>query len=148
MCDCPALSLSLSLFCTAVLLLSSSGKQIFVRPALMKEPGHCCVVGFFGGTRGRPPSSYCPVSSARLAFCQPASVELCTLRGGGSSVTSRSVRVSCETSELALTVARAKVKVSTSHLRLPYPSPKTRDHSRAHVLQANLDLLSVLSVTS
>lgn len=71
---------------------------------------------------GTAPSSYCPVSSARLAFCQPASVELCTLHTEGSSVMSRYVWVSCEISELALTVARAKVKVSTSHLRLPYPS--------------------------
>lgn len=82
---------------------------------------------------GMAPSSYCPVSTARLAFCQPASVELCILHRGASSVMSHYAWVSCEISELALTVAWPKVKVSTSHPQLPYPSPKNRDHSRAHI---------------
>lgn len=98
-----------------------------------KEAGTLLRSGFWDART--TPSSYCPVSSARLAFCQPASVELCTLHTGGSSVMSRYVGVSCELSELALTVAWAKVKVSTSHPQLPYPSLKTKDHSRTPNLQ-------------
>lgn len=115
--------------------------------------GHCWRSGF--RAKGTALMSYCPVSSARLTFCQPASVELCTLHTGGSSVLSRYVEVSCEISEPALTVLWAKVKVSTSQPCLPCRSPKNMNSlhrsvaltkTETHIPQTNLEVLSWLSI--